>query len=163
MTVLFLSNNSSIRSFKALDHRRRVQYSTTLLIPPRKLPVCTQIQNTNLETPTVSNSKWRFYDVGSITRLHGHTFTWSGCSGLCRWHTIRALPTPFHSVLVSVSVFMALSTVFHSINSPNHSSLSHSVLPVLFLPYWSFELYISLYLPQPWYNPLWLPGLKSTN
>ena len=30
----------------------------------------------------------------------------------------------------------------------------HSVLPVLSLPYWSFQLYISLYesLLQPWYN-----------
>ena len=28
-----------------------------------------------------------------------------------------SLPTPFYSVLVSVSGFMALSTVFHSINS----------------------------------------------
>ena len=37
----------------------------------------------------------------------------------------------FHSVLVSVSVFMALSTVFHFINSPNNSPLSHSVLSVL--------------------------------
>ena len=27
-----------------------------------------------------------------------------------------SLPTPFYSVLVSVSAFMALSTVFHSIN-----------------------------------------------
>ena len=53
-------------------------------------------------------------------------------------------PTPFYAVLVSVSVFMALSTVFHSINSPNNSSLSHRVLLVLFLPYWSFQLYISL-------------------
>ena len=39
-----------------------------------------------------------------------------------------SLPTPFYSVLVSVSVFMALSTVFHSINSPDNSPLSHSVL-----------------------------------
>ena len=44
------------------------------------------------------------------------------------------------SVLVSVSVFMALSTVFHSINSPVNSALSHSVLPVLFLPHCSFQL-----------------------
>ena len=36
-----------------------------------------------------------------------------------------SLPTPFYSVLVSVSVFMALSTVFHSIHSPNNSALSH--------------------------------------
>ena len=28
-----------------------------------------------------------------------------------------SLPTPVYSVLVSVSVFMALSTVFHSINN----------------------------------------------
>ena len=54
-----------------------------------------------------------------------------------------SLPTPFYSVLVSISVFMALSAVFHSINSPDNSPLSHSVLTVLFLPYWSFQLHIS--------------------
>ena len=37
------------------------------------------------------------------------------------------LPTPFYSVLVSLSVFMALSTVFHSINYPYHSPFSYSV------------------------------------
>ena len=47
---------------------------------------------------------------------------------------------PTYSVLVSISVFAALSTVFHSINSPDNSLLSRSVLPVLFLPYWSFQL-----------------------
>ena len=46
-----------------------------------------------------------------------------------------SLPTPFYSVLVSVSVFMVLSTVFHSINSPDNSPLSRSVLLVLLLPY----------------------------
>ena len=35
-------------------------------------------------------------------------------------------------VLVSVPVFMALSTVFHSVYSPDNSSLSQSVLPLLF-------------------------------
>ena len=53
-----------------------------------------------------------------------------------------SLPTPFCSVLVHV--FMVLSTVFHSINPPNNSPFSHSVLPVLSLPYWCFQLYISL-------------------
>ena len=53
-----------------------------------------------------------------------------------------SLPIPFYFVLVSVSVFVALSPVFHSINSPDNSPLSHSVLPVLFLPYWSFQLYL---------------------
>ena len=50
----------------------------------------------------------------------------------------RSLPTPFFfslsffflSVLVSVSVFLALSIVFHSTHSPNNSPLSHSVLSV---------------------------------
>ena len=44
--------------------------------------------------------------------------------------TNRACPLFFYSVLVSVSVFMALSTVFHSINSPDNSPFSHSVLVV---------------------------------
>ena len=35
-----------------------------------------------------------------------------------------SLPTPFYSVLVSVSVFMVLSTVFDSINSPDNSPTS---------------------------------------
>ena len=45
---------------------------------------------------------------------------------------------------MSVSLFIALLTVFHSIRSPNNSSISHSVLLVLFLPYCSFQLYISV-------------------
>ena len=49
-----------------------------------------------------------------------------------------SMPIPFYSVLVSVSVFMALSTVFHSIISPDNSPFSHSILPVLSPPYWSF-------------------------
>ena len=38
-----------------------------------------------------------------------------------------SLPTPFYSVLVLlfISVFIALSTVFHCINSLNNSPLSH--------------------------------------
>ena len=55
-----------------------------------------------------------------------------------------SLPTPFYSALVSMSVLMTFSIVFLSINSPDNSPLSHSVLPVLFVPYWSFQLYISL-------------------
>ena len=51
-----------------------------------------------------------------------------------------SLPALFYAVLVSISVFVALSTVFLSINSPDNSLLSQSVLLVLFLPYWSFHL-----------------------
>ena len=53
------------------------------------------------------------------------------------------LPISFHSVLVSISVFMALSTVFRSINSPDNPPFSHSVLLVLSLRYLSFQVYIS--------------------
>ena len=42
-----------------------------------------------------------------------------------------SVPTSFNSVLVSVSVFMALSTAYHSRNSPDNSPLSHAVLPGL--------------------------------
>ena len=52
-----------------------------------------------------------------------------------------SLTTTFGSVLESIYVFTALSTVFHSINYPDNFPLSRSVLPVLFLPYWSFQLY----------------------
>ena len=41
-----------------------------------------------------------------------------------------SLATPFYSVLVPVSAFMAISTVFHSVNSFDKSPLAHSVLPV---------------------------------
>ena len=54
------------------------------------------------------------------------------------------LPTPFYSVLVSVSVFMDLSTLSQSIHSPDNFLLSLSVVLVLFLPYWSFQLHICL-------------------
>ena len=39
-----------------------------------------------------------------------------------------SLPTPFYFVLVSIFIFMALSTVFHSINSLDNSPRSQSVL-----------------------------------
>ena len=65
----------------------------------------------------------------------GLTFTWWGCRGLCQRHTPPELAhSLFYSVLASISVFMALSSVFHSINSPGNSPLSLSVLPVLILP-----------------------------
>ena len=55
-----------------------------------------------------------------------------------------SLPTPFHSLLLSVSIFVALSTVFHLINPPDNSLLSYSVLAVLYMPYRSLQPYISL-------------------
>ena len=84
---------------------------------------------------------WFYINTCDTFRLscpRGLTFTWWGCCGFCFWHKPTELAHSFfffflNSVLVSVSVFMALSIVFHSMNSPDNSSLSHSVLPVLFL------------------------------
>ena len=65
-----------------------------------------------------------------------------------------SLPIPFYSVLVSFSLLMALSTVFHSINSPDNS-------PFLSLFFRSYSASLALFthislserLLQPWYNP----------
>ena len=73
-----------------------------------------------------------------------------------------SLPTSACSVLVSVSVFITLSTVFYSIKSPDNSPLSNFVLPILFLPYWFFQLYTSLQKsPSARIQPLWLTGFKA--
>ena len=56
---------------------------------------------------------------------HGLTFTWLRCYCLCQRHESTELAHSFlYSVLASVSLFMVLSTVFHSINSPNNSAFS---------------------------------------
>ena len=60
------------------------------------------------------------FDSNMFYCPRGLTFTWWGC-----YINQPSLPTPFNSVLVSVSVFMTLSTVFHSINSPDNSQLSY--------------------------------------
>ena len=57
---------------------------------------------------------------------------------------LKSMPTPFYSVFVSTSVFAALSTVFHSINLSDKPLLS-LFFPILFLPYWSFQIIISFY------------------
>ena len=76
----------------------------------------------------------------------GLSFTWWGYCVLFQRHKPTELAHSFffYSVLVSVSVFMAVSAGFHSINSPHNSPLTHSVRPVLSLPYWSFQLYLLL-------------------
>ena len=79
---------------------------------------------------------------------------YGGMSPRAHFHVVRMLrfmftinqpssSTPFHSVLVSISVFMTLLIVFYAINSPDNSPFSRFVHPVLSLPYWSFQPYIS--------------------
>ena len=89
------------------------------------------------------------------TILHVHASAFLSVSPMAQLHVMGmlrfisdinqpSLPTPYYFVLESVSVFMALSTVFHSITSSDNFPYPHSVLPVLSLPYWSFQLHISL-------------------
>ena len=85
--------------------------------------------HTHTHTPTITLS------LSQFPRAHLHVV---GMLQFMSDINQPGLPTPFCSVLVSVSVFMTLSAVFHSINSPDNSPLSHSVLPVSFLPYWPF-------------------------
>ena len=82
----------------------------------------------SLKDPLVSMSLW--------VHLHAVGMLWfmSDINQL-------SFPTPFHSVLVSISVLVTLSIVFHFMNSPDNSPFSRSVLPVVSLP---IGLYISL-------------------
>ena len=74
-----------------------------------------------------------------------------GMSGLCQKDIIQpSLPTLIFCSCVYFCLY-GLSTVFHSTNSPDNSPLSHSVHPVLFLPYRSFQLYTTL-----WKHPVTL-------
>ena len=51
-------------------------------------------------------------------------------------------PTPF--IFLCPFLSFGPSTVFLSVTSPDSSPLPHSVLLVSFLPYWLFQLYISM-------------------
>ena len=69
------------------------------------------------------------------------TFTWWGCCGLYLWYKATELA---HTSLFWSCVCFCLYGLFNSISFHKFSrQLSHSVLLVLFLPYWSFQLYIS--------------------
>ena len=96
------------------------------------------------------------------TRPHGLTFSWWGCYGLCLRHKPTELADIFYSVLVSVSVLWPFQLYF----IPKILPTTLRSLTLLFRSYFCFIgsfNYISLYesLLQPWYNPLWLTGLKA--
>ena len=90
--------------------------------------------------------------------LHCHHFTITAVQSRdhCTVTTILSLPSVttvmpsvyWHLTIMRSSLcyhhYSVFLTVFHSIKSPDNSPFSHSVLPVLSLPYWSFQLYFSL-------------------
>ena len=72
------------------------------------------------------------------------TFTWWGCNGLCLLHELTELA---HSFFFCSCVCFCLYCPFNCISfhkSSRSSPVSHSVLLVLSLPEWSFQLYMSL-------------------
>ena len=86
------------------------------------------------------------------TSPRGLTFTWWWCYGLCPRHKPTKFAYSFYAVLVSISVFVALSPVFHSTNSPEHSvfSLSSSGFhSALFVP---STLYLCMKVSEIFYN-----------
>ena len=93
----------------------------------------------NLNEPRGEKSDRRKLDRQTRNAIFGATASLPSRGGdvvVCGFDRNQpSLPSPFYSVLVSISVFMSLSTVFQSINSPNNSPFSRSVLPVFFLPY----------------------------
>ena len=84
-----------------------------------------------------------------LSSSRGLTFSWWGCYGLCPKHKPTKLARCFYSVLVSVSVVKALSTVF-----PKFSQQLSAFFTLFFQSYFCligpFD-YIALYesLPQP--------------
>ena len=123
--------------------------STTVLPPTGLLLTCTRLVISLL---TLCQTMCVPGCVDTAINIRAFVFMWVLVSSPSCWGDVvvyvkdinqPSLPTPFYSVLVSV--FTALSTVFHSTNSPDNSPLSQSVLPVLILPCWSFQLYISLW------------------
>ena len=77
----------------------------------------------------------------------GLNFAWWGCYGLCQRHQPTKLAHSVYSVLVSLSVYVALSTVFHSMNSPD--SDRHSVFSLCsscFISYFCLFMKVSFRL-----------------
>ena len=96
-----------------------------------------------VEHPEASASHIHVQSVSvsySFSRSRGFTFTWWGCCGLCFWHKPTELARSFlFCSYVCFYLYGPFSCIsFH--NSPDSSPLSHSVLPVLVLPYRSFQL-----------------------
>ena len=95
-------------------------------------------------------SDWiRLDQIGSDCP-RGLTFTWWGCYGLRLGHKPAELARSFFSFFFFSLLFLCLFLSLwpfqlYSINHLNNSPFACSVPPVLFLPYWSFWLFIFLW------------------
>ena len=96
-------------------------------------------------------------------RPHEFTFTWWGFGGLCQRHKPTEL---VHSFLFCSCVRFCLygpfnCILFHKVSRQLSvfSLCSSGLLSALIGPFNYISVYESLF--QPWYNPLWLTGLKA--
>ena len=83
------------------------------------MPASTVVREIVFAVPTFSVPSTSFFPT--VLHPRGLTFTWWGRYGSCLRREPTELAHSFCSVLESVSVLMDLSTVFHSINSPDNS------------------------------------------
>ena len=99
--------------------------TTSATVPPKRGPLhvagiaahCTNVQDISVSLHHTASPRAHLHVVGML------------------WFMSNSRACKLLFVFVPISVFMALSTAFHSINSPDNSPLSHSVLPVLILPF----------------------------
>ena len=130
MILVWAKSQDSVHESKCLKRRERRAEADRLSFPH-------------------SLTTFKYSVIHSVTHLtrspRGLTFTWWGCCGLCLWHKLTQLA---HSFLICFCVCFCLCSPFNCISFhifPENSPLSQSVLLVLFLPYSSFQLYISLW------------------
>ena len=115
----------------------------------------------HFETVSVYSGLWCYKSSRPSESVPAGSPSHGGDVAVYAWNQL-SLPTPFYSVLVSVSLFMALSTVFHLINSPTTLRFLTLFFRSYFCLIGPFN-YISLYesLPQLWCNLFWLTRLKA--
>ena len=105
---------------------------------------CATLERTQVGTVLESSSIDTCTCIFTTKSPRGLTFTWWGCYGSC----FRHKPTQLAKLLFFCSCvcfcFMALSTVFYSINYPDNSPLSHSVFFSSWCTLLVFSIYISL-------------------
>ena len=91
------------------------------------------------------------------------TFTWWGCCGLCLWHKPTELSHSFFILFLCLFLFLWPfdRILVHKFSQQLSAFVlcSSCHISALLVIWTTIVIYESL--PQPWYNPLWLTGLKA--
>ena len=154
--ALFVSEYSVWNATHICTSPHDYQYRVKMHKPPAP-PLPTAYSFSHFPPNPTCSVEW-IHRTQLMVILHlSSIFTWWGCCGLCLWHNGDVavyvfdvnqpnLPTPFlFCSCVCFYLYGASNCIsFHKF-SRQLSALSLSVLPVLFLPNWFFQLYISLW------------------